>query len=289
MRAAHFEAMQLDAGRVDVWITHLDRHIEPHLLQAYQRLLSDQERARLNRIRFEADHFAYLVSRALVRTVLSRFVGIDPAELCFGAGENGKPYLNINALPFPALSFNLSHTRGMAVLAVSCCRAVGIDVESVEREAPLGVAVRNFARSESTALFASSTATQSMRFWRLWTLKESYVKATGRGLSFPLDQCVFDFLDNGSTISFKKIDKGSDCAERWWYAQWQPSPMHIAALCVERSTSMCLQSVTLREILPLSTERQLNSSFWGTSRWSRTLRVSGCGVIDSATEGMRAF
>lgn len=241
---------------------------DPVLLDQYAALLSDEERTRWQRFVFPRDRHAFLVSRALVRSVLGRVLGAHPAELRFQAGAHGKPNL-ADVDPghrHATLSFNLSHTQGMAMLAVGLGKAIGADVESTDRQAALDVAERFFSAGESKALLALAPADQPERFWSLWTLKESYLKATGQGLHAALDEFSFSFdaaLDRSVILNGEAA--WADRADRWWLAQWCPSPKHMAALCIERTDPRHTPQIQAFELTPLQHERAIPIEFIRTT------------------------
>ena len=91
----------------------------------------------------------------------------------------------------PDLHFSLSHTRGLAACAVGRPYALGIDAEAWRTPAPIELASRYFAPTEVRLLIARAPAERPSTFYRLWTLKEAYLKATGQGLAAPLDSFAF--------------------------------------------------------------------------------------------------
>jgi 4'-phosphopantetheinyl transferase len=237
-----------------VWVTHLDAYKENGLLCHYESLLSEAEHRQWRRFLFPRDRDCYLVSHALVRTALSEVAAVHAAELVFEEGRNGKPLLR-QAGGMPKVTFNLSHTERMAVLCTAIGCAVGIDVEYLGRPAPLDIAQYYFSPVEVTALNDLDSDRRAERFWSLWTLKEAYLKATGEGLSLPLDSFSF-VLNHGGTVEFRAPAARPTEESRWWFVQWAPSPMHIAACCLERSGE-APPSVRFREVVPLQSARDL--------------------------------
>src|SRR4051812_47398884 len=117
--------MPLHPEHIDLWCVFFDEIDDPQLLDEYARLLTADERQQHGRFHFAADRHRYLVTRALVRTTLSRYVAIAPEQWSFVADAYGRPAIT-NLEPMVArLSFNVSHTRSLAVLAVACDRQIG--------------------------------------------------------------------------------------------------------------------------------------------------------------------
>lgn len=160
--------------------------IEPELARArYLHMLSPAERAQHERFRFDDDRHTYLVAHALVRSVLAGVLDVAPAAVELAAGEHGKPELKDPA--HAHVRFNLSHTRGMVACAIALRDDVGVDVEQIDRKLEIDSLARSvLSEDERAALAPLVDRARRERFFRHWTLKEAYVKATGRGILLPL-------------------------------------------------------------------------------------------------------
>jgi len=213
-------------------------------------LLTPEERTRMARFHFERDRHRYLITRALVRTVLSRYAPVEPGAWTFEPGPHGRPYVT-NPHPLAQqLRFNLSHTDGLVVLAVTTGREVGVDTESMARNAPLEVADRFFSKREAEALRALPASAQAHRFWELWTFKESYIKARGMGLSLPLSKFSFQ-LDQAPQVDIRFEEGLDDSPARWRFWQLRPDADHLVALCLEASASAQPVELLCRSVQPL--------------------------------------
>jgi 4'-phosphopantetheinyl transferase len=193
-------------------------------------LLSADERERHARFVFERDKCIYLTTHALARIILSRYEPIAPRDWRFSVGSHGKPEI---AGPGASLRFNLSNTHGLVVCAVTREADVGVDVERLDREAPLDIAGEYFAPSEVAALEALVPSERPARFFDYWTLKESYIKARGLGLSLPLEQFSFTIVADRPPVLTVDAALGDDGAS-WQFAQHRPTANHLLALCVRR-------------------------------------------------------
>lgn len=215
---------------VDLWLADPAVCRRAPLRSAYEALLNDAERAQQRRFLFEADRDRHLLTRALVRTVLAGYTGAAPESLVFDTNAWGKPSLRQPPGAQGPLAFNVSHTGGLVALAVSAVQPLGIDVEDTRRAAPMRVAERFFSAPERAALFALPPALRAQRFWALWTLKESYVKALGTGLHQPLDSFGFDLdiAPERRVIGFTGPAGMPPC--RWWFGTWQASVEHVLSL-----------------------------------------------------------
>lgn len=238
----------LTEREVHVWLTHPERIREPERLAAYDRLLTADERRRGQRFRFERDRHAFLVTRALVRTVLSRYEDVDPADWRFVTRSHGRPELAPDM--GSRMRFNLSHTDGLIACAVALERDVGVDVEASDRRAETTeIADRFFSPSEVEELRALAPHLQRARFFTYWTLKEAYIKARGLGLAIPLDGFSFHLREN-HPISISFDERVADEPLAWQFRQEWPTDRHSLATCVARRGADL--RITVRELVPPS-------------------------------------
>lgn len=218
-----------------LWCVSYRDIVDERLLGQYWELLSESERAQQRRFYFEDDRRRYLLTRALLRTVLSEHVTADitPREWTFEPGEHGRPYITNTHPELGDVSFNLSHTKGLILLALARGRIVGVDTEVISDARPLlEIADRFFAPAEVAALRALATHEQPQRFFQYWTLKEAYIKARGMGLAIPLDQFAFHFPQPGQ-VDLTLDPRQPDVAERWRFWQFRVKSDFLAALCIE--------------------------------------------------------
>jgi len=173
----------------DARVHVLMANVAAHALDedSFEAVLCEGERERASRFVFERDRAQYVVAHGLLRMVLARYLGAPPAALRFDVGRYGKPRL-ADANGGTALTFNLSHTSDLVVIAVARHRAVGVDVErwlpKLEHEE---VAERYFSRAEQAELRSLPPDQKIGGFFACWTRKEAYIKATGFGVSRGLD------------------------------------------------------------------------------------------------------
>jgi 4'-phosphopantetheinyl transferase len=258
--------LAIGSGQIHLWLTFYDEIGEQRLLSDYWALLSAAERAKHSQFRFERDRRQYLVTRALVRTVLSRYVAVEPQDWKFTPTAFGRPQIANENVDARAVTFNIAHTRGLIVLGITRARALGVDVENVRvREACVEIADRWFAPEEVTALHELPPEQQQRRFFEYWTLKESYIKARGMGLSMPLDQFWFSFgKDGGVRMSIRGI--ASAAASRWRFWQLRPSDDYLLAVCAEGSGGEPLRPTATR-ITPLACEETQDYPVVATNCW----------------------
>jgi 4'-phosphopantetheinyl transferase len=215
----HSSAASLMPGDVHVRYRLTD-DLDAEARQTALSLLSSDERARYERFRQDDDRREFAAAHALLRTTLSEFDGISPRAWRFDAGPHGKPALAGGQSDL-ALSFNLSHTRGLVACAVALGADVGLDVERVTRAADWrAIALRHFSPAEVAQIDGVADTGRATRFFELWTLKEAYAKALGVGLSQSLDASSFD-LANASAIACT-LPSAVDAA-RWHFALYTPA------------------------------------------------------------------
>ena len=193
--------MIIRPNEIHLWHTQ-DEHItDSPLIHLYHQYLSDEESKQQKRFHFEKHKHQYLITRALVRSVLSLYDdNISPEAWEFKSNAYGKPYISNTNSCLP-LCFNLSHTENFIVLAVSLSCDVGIDVEYLPRHGAMEeIAESFFSKAEVIELKKLPKEQQKQRFYDLWTLKEAYIKACGMGLSIPLNHFSYDFTKEKLTL-----------------------------------------------------------------------------------------
>lgn len=178
------------AAPVRLWTMSLAGLVEADVAP-WLAVLDDAERARVGRLKMARSRIEYVAAHALARAMLAELTGEAPAAFRYEAGPKGKPVALCDGRRL-ALHFNLSHTGGLVAVAASPAHELGLDTEALGRRVNLAVADRYFFGAETDWLHALEPQRRAEGFLRLWTLKEAYIKATGRGLSQPLDEFWFD-------------------------------------------------------------------------------------------------
>jgi 4'-phosphopantetheinyl transferase len=213
-----------------VWLTELN--LRPSLLENLKNTLSTDELARANRFHFEKDRHHFIAARGALRVILGNYLNIQPRNLNFTYNTHGKPRI-ANELDQNHVNFNLSHSHGIALYAVTLGREVGIDIERVRTNLSFEkIAKRFFSPLEFKTLVALPPSERIEGFFHCWTRKEAYIKAIGEGLSIPLDQ--FDVtLDPSDEAKIISIKGDSILAARWSLYALIPAPGYVGALAVE--------------------------------------------------------
>jgi len=221
--------LALGDGDVHAWRVELDQPASR--VANLRNFLSADELERVDHFYFSRDRDRFIVARGLLRKMLSRYLRLRPADIAFRYGLRGKPSI----CRFPALqptSFNLSHSGSLAVIGVSLRRNIGVDVEQVRSNVDQeGIAQRFFAPAEIREYLGLPAHQRTQAFFRCWTRKEAYIKATGDGLTFPLDRFVVSLAMGGRTQLVYHVDRAE--VLRWTVCDLDLGSQFSAAMVVE--------------------------------------------------------
>ena len=220
----------LKEGEVHVWQVFLDWPLE----EIGKRLanLSSEEKACAQRLVNSLHRCYYIASHAALRSILTLYLS-DPAPLQFRYNKHGKPYL-INE---PSLYFNLSDSHRVALYAITTNVEVGIDIESMRSNIHAkDIAERFFSPNEITAFRTLPKGQHLEGFYRIWTMKEAYIKVIGRGLSFGLDQFTININVDAVKMDGLLTVEGDPNLAKWWtLCSISSPPGYMAALAIEGS------------------------------------------------------
>jgi len=246
--------VNISDNEIHLWFAYDQDISDDGLLSKYHQLLNQEESTQQARFHFEKHRHQYLITRAMVRTVLSSYVNsISPEEWRFKKNKYGKPSISNKSLTMP-LRFNLSHTDKLIIMAVTLDNEIGVDVEYLPRRGnPLDIAERFFSAKELEQLFQLPVEKRQERFFDLWTLKEAYIKACGMGLSIPLDHFSYSFSESGG-ISIDFVPERCDQPELWQFWQVNPNETHKISMALKRTSAELNNelSISMREFVPLS-------------------------------------
>lgn len=221
-------SLTLATGEVHIWRLELDQ--PESVVAEFRATLEVNELERAGRFHFEKHRKQFVVGRGGLRYVLARYLDVKPEEIRFSYGAYGKP-----ALVNEGLHFNMSHSHGVALIAVALDRELGVDVEHVRTDfANEDVARRFFSPVEVASFNALGKEEQVAGFFRCWTRKEAYIKAIGRGLSEPLH--AFDVtLAPGEPAALLRAERGD--VSRWAMFNIDVGDDYAGALAAEAPIS----------------------------------------------------
>lgn len=200
--------------QADIWRINVSENL--HLLKSFAAVLHSDEMARASRYLRKEDHDRFIISRASLRYILSKYIHIKPDEIIFELEPNRKPYIAGHPI-----HYNLSDSGEQVLIAISGT-PVGVDVEYIKPKFYYdSILSLNFNQPEIDFI---SEADSSRRFFTLWTRKEAILKATGIGLTDHLKQIPSldgkHFLD-GAIIS---------TAENWRLSSFLTAEDYMATI-----------------------------------------------------------
>jgi len=196
-----------------------------------KQILSLDELSRAGKFYFQNDQDHYIMARGLLRAILGKYLQMKPDEIQFCYGPFGKPALEDNHRKM--LRFNVSHSHGLALYAVTRERKIGVDLEYIRSDISVqDIAEQFFSQREVAALHAVPENDRPRAFFAAWTRKEAYLKAEGRGLSGDLKQLeVVPAL--GCPSEFPEINGSNQEDSPWLLMDLAVLPESAAALVVE--------------------------------------------------------
>jgi 4'-phosphopantetheinyl transferase len=216
--------------QVHIWNACLDQSTTS--LQRLLDTLSSDEKLRASRFHFERDRQHYIAARGILRSILSKYLSIEPEQFHFHYTEYGKPYLKSESSTFD-LRFNLSHSHGMALFAFTEGCEVGVDIEWIRKGiTDEQIAERFFSIQEVKALRQLPEQDQDEAFFNCWTRKEAFIKAKGEGLSMPLDDFVVSLMP-GEPASLLSVKNDPQEPFRWTLQELPCAPGFAAAFAIE--------------------------------------------------------
>ena len=218
----------VDSGQL--WSVPLQ--LFPGVVAEMRQLLSDDERARADRLQSVDDQRRFIVCRAALRTRLGLMLDVPPASVSFDYGNHGKPAL---AAPFAGvgLQFNVSHSGELALIAVTQGASIGVDIEFPRQLNDRDALVRRyFSRAENIAYFSTPEAERQQAFFNCWTRKEALIKALGRGLSYPLRK--FDVsVSPAMPAKLLRFELQKGPLSGWCLTGFEPAAGYVAAVAVQ--------------------------------------------------------
>ena len=248
--------MTLAANDIHLYLASPDDITDPGLLAQYEALLSDDEKSRLNNFHYEHHRHLYLITRALVRTTLSEYVDVKPASWDFGKNRYGKPFISQPSTKW-VLKFNISHTKGLVICAITRDFEIGVDIEDRQRStrSAFSSLFSYFSAEEIAELEALSSEQQKHRFFEHWTLKEAYIKARGAGFAIPLNQFGFHF-EADRIAEFRTHPDLNDLAQNWQF--WQIPYGDCYEIAIALGSNNSGMNLTMMRSVPLQKNEVVN-------------------------------
>jgi len=192
-------------------------------------MLSENEQTKAGRFRYPKHRDNFIISRGLLRVILGHYSGSEPEELRFYHGPHGKPMLD-GEYGQGHVHFSVSHSDQLVLYAIARGQEIGVDVERIRHDfLHEPITEKYFSPREAAFIRNSPSDVRNDVFFSCWTLKEAFIKATGRGFYLPLNQFEVA-LDPPQLVS---IQGDSEAASRWFLHSLYPGAGYAAALAVE--------------------------------------------------------
>jgi len=242
-----------DIAQVQVYVCPVSRVPQDHMvLSHYLGFLSSAEKLRYDQYHPKAARL-FLISRVLVKTVLADKLGISPHQVNIQLHPNGKPFVQGSK----AVYFNLTHSADVIILAVTEEGEIGVDIEKVDREfewmrvdSVLDLSEIEWIKEKE--LTDSSSVFQ--RFFQIWTLKESYIKCTGEGMSRHLKKLNFHVLPEH--IQFLDSTNDAQKTGEYYFESYIYESNFIFSICLQQSHNLERFNLDCFQLLPfISTHR----------------------------------
>jgi 4'-phosphopantetheinyl transferase len=223
--------LELKSDEIHVWRASLDQSVSQ--FYRLRETLSTDERMRAERFYFERDRKHFVAGRGILRTILGRYLNVEPDRLQFCYGKHGKPELS-DAFGKRNVFFNMSDSEGLGLYAFTRSHEIGVDIERIREISDMDqIAESFFSLGESTVFCSIPNGKKKEAFFNCWTRKEAFIKAIGGGLSQPLDK--FDVsLVPGESARLLRIEGDSKRASRWSIQELEPASGFVAALAVKK-------------------------------------------------------
>lgn len=220
----------LSSNDVHLWRAQLDQSNE--CIKQLTQVLSDEEQRKTERFHFNKDRKRFIVTRGILRSILSHYLDVEPSRFRFGYSSHGKPHL-VEKSNSAEICFNLSYSHSLSLYAFTRSRQIGVDIEYIRTIKEASQIVARFFSSNEHAMWQQVPEGQKQEaFLNYWTCKEAYLKARGDGLSLPLDQFDVSFAP-GEPPAILVNNGASDESSPWLLRALQPGPGYVAAIVVE--------------------------------------------------------
>ena len=217
----------LNTSCIHLWRIHLQKAT---YLESAHLVLDKKEQARAQRFYFAKHRRRFTLAHAAMRHILSLYIDSSAKNIIWHEQTHGKPELSAAQNP-QNITFNLSHSHEMALLAINIEHPIGVDIEITnDKRDHLALAKRYFAPAEYEALMALPNGKQQSAFFHIWTQKEAVIKALGLGLHYPLHNFTVS-----ATPPAKLLSIADDDAEQWLMHSFFPQDHYQASLAIRHT------------------------------------------------------
>lgn len=208
---------------IEVYCVKINEYLEKSIFDYFMSYLPEDKQKRIKKYSKIEDTQRTLIADVLIRTLICCKLDIDNKDIFFDTNEYGKPFL----IGFNNFYFNISHSGDWVVCAINNL-PIGIDIEHIHI-IDFNIAKEFFSKEEYHTLINLDISQRLSYFYQLWTLKESYIKALGKGVSIPLDSFSFKIIN--SNIIFKTETEFRKC----YFKQYNIDINYKMAVCAYES------------------------------------------------------
>ena len=225
-------SLQLPSDEVHTWCASLD--VSADTGARLCATLTPDERHRSARFHFERDRQRFIVTRGVLRDLLARYLETQPGKIRFVYSAFGKPELSPEF--GSRVTFNLSHSGGLLLIAIASASRVGVDIEYIRCQPDYADLARHFfSTAEVEWLAALPSHLYAEAFLSCWTKKEAYLKARGEGLAIPLNSFSVPLTTDPAPVDLCVGSEVIVPARRWSLYALRPAPGYLGALAIEGS------------------------------------------------------
>lgn len=220
--------LTLNCQEVHIWKINLEQS-SINVQNSFD-ILNEAEKNKAQKFRFEKHQKRYTMARSSLKRILSRYLSMTPQNVEFQYNDYGKPQL-LEKLNNIDLQFNVSHSENVAIYGITCHYLIGVDIEYI-RPMPEAdnLAKRFFSRKEFEHISQLSSTEKYEEFFKLWTAKEAYLKAIGKGISGGLEKVE---ISTDETVRFINLPKSDDINYNLFYLT--PHHNYLGAIAVENN------------------------------------------------------
>jgi 4'-phosphopantetheinyl transferase len=223
--------MNIDLNDIHVW--YLDLNLFAHKIDQLQKILCEEELRKAFQFRFEKHQNRFIITRGVLKIILSKYIDIEPEKIEFVYTQKGKPSFVTNSNE-QSIEFNVSHSSDLALYAIAKETRIGIDVEKIKGNRELeSIAKRFFCPREYQFISSLKDQEKEIAFYQAWTSKEAYLKATGEGLAGGLDAIELDLASKDRKII--KLKREQNNIRNWYLYNLDINDNYIATLAVNKS------------------------------------------------------
>lgn len=250
---------ELHDNTVHLWLVDEEEVTRAADLTHYPSLLSEDENSKWLSLRSQRKKQQFLIARATLRTLLSRYIKtLKPEDLNIVISPSGKPMLEMEIRN--GIQFNISHSQGKTLIGVTRNKLIGVDIEYMNPHRKWREIANDYFHEKewphSPGVCENTDGLDLMsKFYKIWTLKEAFVKAEGSGMAIPFDGFYFDC--HGSHSPILTIDQASNCdsTTSWEVSHQFLDEAYSMAVSVEGALTGLTEAIIVNGFVPLATTK----------------------------------